>query len=50
MKPRIVVDSKHLDIAVTRLCYQLIEILKVAVKKYEFFFMQPFLYKLNLTI
>ena len=26
MKPRIILDSKHLDITVTRLCYQLIEI------------------------
>lgn len=26
MKPRIILDSKHLEITVTRLCYQLIEI------------------------
>ena len=26
MKPRIILDSKHLEITVTRLCYQLIEV------------------------
>lgn len=26
MKPRIILDSKHFEIAVTRLCYQLIEV------------------------
>lgn len=26
MKPRIILDSKHFDITVTRLCYQLIEV------------------------
>src|SRR3954463_11924416 len=26
MKPRIILDSKHIEITVTRLCYQLIEV------------------------